>query len=85
MSTVTHPALRKLVQRAPFQGGETPVVVAGKGEGGARMALQATTLWVEVHYGDLQTLTLFTVRQKTILKNRDPFFMTLIHFISHEE
>ena len=61
----------------------------GRGELEWHSKCPLTTPWVEVHYGGLQTLTLFTVSQKTtqknLHKNRDPFFITLIHFISHEE
>ena len=80
------------------------MVVVVKGEGGARMALQ-----VPPHYSlgagalrrssnpDLVYSMSKNNTQKNLLKNRapffitlitlnrDPFFITLIHFMSHEE
>ena len=68
------------------------MVVVVEGKGGARMALQvpphyslgAGALWRSSNPDPVYSM-LKNNTKKTLLKNRDPFFSTLIDIISHEE
>lgn len=72
MYTVTHPPV-KINRKSSFPrgwGSSGGGAVRGGGELEWHSKCPLTTPWVEVHYGGLQTLTLFTVSQKTTQKKR---------------